>query len=75
MVHQNVDKCLFHLSSAQSLIDLSLMAVDHPDKSVNLQSLGQCLSLCQSYLIETRLLLQNSNTPIVINTSVAGYEQ
>lgn len=51
------------------------MAVDHPDKSVNLQSLGQCLSLCQSYLIETRLLLQNSNTPIVINTSVAGYEQ
>ena len=75
MLNQKLDQCLKHLNSAQSLLDLSLVAVNHPDKLVNLQSLEQCLSLCQSHLNEVRLTLQSSNTLIVINSPVACYEQ
>ena len=74
MLNQKLDQCLKHLNSAQSLLDLSLIAVNHPDKSVNLQSLEQCLALCQSHLNEVRRTIQDNYT--VINAPIAtSYEQ
>ncbi|MBQ9619276.1 MAG: hypothetical protein IJR44_02165 [Neisseriaceae bacterium] len=65
---QNIDKCLWHLTAVQSLIDLSLVAIDHPDNLVDRKSLAHCLSLCNLHIEEIRQNLQTHNT-ITLPTS------
>ena len=76
MNNRNTDKCLSLLASVQSLLDLSLVAIDNPNTTLDRKSLADCLLLCCHQLEEIRQNLQTDNAIILPNSqSFSTFEQ
>lgn len=68
MYIQNREQCLQHINFAYALVDISLVAIDHPNNSIDCNSLEHCLSQCLSHLKAVRdEIMRSADSEIILS--------